>query len=96
MPRAKPEEQARKQREREARRRAEQERRTARERVAERKRDTRRKILLGALLLDRIARGEEKETAVKAELGRFLERPQERALFGLPPRPAKTGGEEHS
>ena len=86
MPRAKPEEQARKQREREARRRAEQERRTARERVVERKRDTRRKILLGALLLDWIDRGLVAEKQVRDGLDHLLERDQERALFNLPPR----------
>ena len=51
-----------------------------------RKRDTRRKILLGAMVLDRVARGEMAETVVKADMDRFLERDQERALFDLPPR----------
>ncbi|MCY4435063.1 MAG: mobilization protein [bacterium] len=99
MPRAKPEELARKQREREARRRAEQERRTARERVAERKRDTRRKILAGALLLDWVERGEIAEKRFLDGLNRFLERDRERALFDLPPRSASTAdteGEQHS
>ena len=61
----------------------------AREQQAERKRDTRRKILLGAMLLDRVARGEVTETVVKADMERFLEREQDRALFGLSKRPSK-------
>lgn len=58
----------------------------AREQQAERKRDTRRKILLGARVLDRTARGELAEAEVKADMDRFLERAQDRALFDLPPR----------
>ena len=89
MPRAKPEERKRKLKEKQARIKAELQRLEARERETERKRDTRRKILLGAMVLDRIARGEVPETVVKADMDRFLERPQERALFDLPPRAAK-------
>jgi hypothetical protein len=52
----------------------------------ERQRDTRRKILAGAAILDEA----EQRVAVllNALLHRFLSRPQDRALFDLPPRPA--------
>ena len=53
----------------------------------QRKRETKRKILLGAMVLDRIERGEVSETVVKADMDKFLERDHERALFELPPRP---------
>ena len=52
-----------------------------RSRQADRKRDTRRKILAGAMVLDRVERGEVAEERFKAAMGRFLER----ALFDLPP-----------
>ena len=54
----------------------------------ERKRVTRRKILAGAMVLDRVARKDLAEKLFKADMERFLERDQDRALFGLPPRPA--------
>ena len=38
------------------------------------------------MVLDRVARGELKETLFKADMDRFLERDQDRALFDLPPR----------
>ena len=86
MPRANPQERRRKLEEKQARIKAELQRLDARERETKRKRETRRKILLGAMVLDRIARGEVSETVVKADMDRFLDRPQERALFDLPPR----------
>ena len=55
---------------------------------AERKRETRRKILVGAMVLDQVERGKWPEKSLKAALDRFLEREQDRALFELPPRPA--------
>ena len=64
----------------------------ARERQAVRKRDTRRKILLGALLQDLMDRGVVVTTeaeVVMAHLERFLERDRDRALFGLSKRPSK-------
>ena len=48
---------------------------------AERKRDTRRKILLGAMLLARIQNGQLQEAEVRAWLGGFLLKPEEQALF---------------
>ena len=86
MPRANPQERRRKLEEKQARIKAELQRLNAREQQAERKRDTRRKILLGARVLDRIARGELAEAEVKADMDLFLERDRDRALFELPPR----------
>ena len=89
MPRANPQERRRKLEEKQARIKAELQRLDARERQAERKRDTRRKILLGAWVLDRIARGGLSEAEVQADMDRFLERDRDRAAFDLPPRPGK-------
>ena len=88
MPRANPQERRRKLEEKQARIKAELQRLDARERQAERKLDTRRKILLGALLQDLMDRGEvvTTEAEVMAHLERFLERDRDRALFDLPPR----------
>ena len=56
----------------------------SRESQEERKRETRRKILAGAMVLDRVARKELSEKLFKADMDRFLERDQDRALFDLP------------
>ena len=89
MPRANPEERKRKLKEKQARIKAELQRLEARERETERKRETRRKILAGAMVLDRVARGVLPEKLFLRDMDDFLERPQERALFDLPPRAAK-------
>ena len=89
MPRAKPEDRIRQLEERRARINAEIQRVRSRESQEERKRETRRKILAGAMVLDRVARKDLSEKLFKADMDRFLERDQDRALFGLPPRPAK-------
>ena len=89
MPRAKPADRLRKLEEQRARINAEIQRVRSRESQEERKRETRRKILAGAMVLDRVARGKLKETLFKADMDHFLERDQDRKLFGLPPRPAK-------
>jgi chromosome segregation ATPase len=47
--------------------------------------DTRRKILLGATVLARIDRGELELATVRAWLDAALTRPDDRALFELPP-----------
>jgi hypothetical protein len=47
--------------------------------------DTRRKVLLGAYLLNKIERDAEAKDAVLADLEKFLTRPAERALFNLAP-----------
>ena len=86
MPRAKPADRMRKLEEQRARINAEIQRVRSRESQEERKRETRRKILAGAMVLDRVARGDLSEKLFKADMDRFLEREQDRALFDLPPK----------
>ena len=86
MPREEADERIRNLEEQRARINAEIQRVRSRESQAERKRDTLRKILAGAMVLDRVARGDLTEQLFKADMDRFLERDQDRALFGLPPR----------
>ncbi len=50
-----------------------------------RKADTRRKILIGAIVLARIEQGRLPKTEVSAWLNDALTRPDDRALFELPP-----------
>jgi hypothetical protein len=64
----------------EARRRAILFRRTRRE-------DIRRKILVGAIVLARVERGELLEADFRAWMDAGLVRPEDRALFELPPKP---------
>jgi len=49
-----------------------------------RKADTRRKILIGAIVLARIEQGRLPKTEVNAWLNDALARPEDRALFDLP------------
>ena len=86
MPRANPEDRMRKLEEQRARINAEIQRVRSRESQEERKRETRRKILAGAMVLDRVAQGDLSEKLFKADMDRFLEREQDRALFELPPK----------
>lgn len=51
----------------------------------ERAKDTRRKILLGAMLLEKLKRGEADVNRILADLDPFLKRNADRELFGLPP-----------
>jgi hypothetical protein len=66
---------------------AEQQRVAARQRALEvkrtRKEDTRRKILIGAIVMARIEQGRFPETDLKAWLDEALTRPDDRALFDL-------------
>ena len=55
--------------------------------------DTRRKILAGALVLDMMEESEETKGRFMARLDKFLSRPDDRTLFGLPVQPATTGAE---
>ncbi|MHB1016194.1 MAG: mobilization protein [Desulfurivibrionaceae bacterium] len=57
----------------------------AREAAQNRKEDTRRKVLLGALILSMVEKGEWPKEKVDSALARFLTRPQDRILFNLPP-----------
>ena len=95
MPRADPTERLRKLEESEARIKAEIQRVRGRAAQEARKRDTHRKILAGAMTLDRVARGEVSEQRFLEDMDRFLDKDRDRAVYGLPPRatsPAKTGG----
>ena len=89
MPRAKPADRIRQLEEQRARINAKIQQVRSRESQEERKKETRRKILAGAMVLDRVARKELAEKLFKADMDRFLERDQDRALFGLPPRSSK-------
>ncbi|WP_454873000.1 mobilization protein [Paraburkholderia xenovorans] len=61
--------------------------------------DTRRKILIGALILTDLDRENGQWIADKAAFMEYLDRdglkrPEDRALFGLPPKPAKNPAKE--
>ena len=66
---------------------AQQQRVTARQRALEsrrnRKADTRRKILVGSIVLARVAQGRIPESELRAWLDEALTRPDDRALFDL-------------
>ncbi len=68
---------------------ARQQRLLARERrltsQRERREDTRRKILIGAMILEHIEQGRYSREALKAALDRFVTRDADRALFELAP-----------
>ena len=49
-----------------------------------RKQDTRRKVLLGAMLLERMARDAQVKQQLMDQLASFLTRRDDRLLFGLP------------
>ncbi len=51
--------------------------------LRERKEDTRRKILIGAYMLDKVSRDEAGYTRLVAEMDPFLVRRLDRELFGL-------------
>ena len=53
--------------------------------------DTRRKILAGAMVLEVSGRDEEARLRFMEQMDKFLIRPDDRALFGLPPLPQATG-----
>ena len=61
-------------------------------RAGERKSETRRKILAGATVLELAKRDSEFSSRLMSELGAFLVREADRALFGLPPLPQREGG----
>lgn len=57
---------------------------------AQRTTDTRKKILVGAFMLDRMVKNEETKTKVLGQLDQYLNRSGDRELFGLPPLPETT------
>ena len=68
--------------------------RVARERAAEKKRqrseETRRKILVGAVILAKVERGEWPRERLRELMDQALTRADDRALFGLLPVPSET------
>ena len=62
-------------------------RRRALESKKKRKDDTRRKILVGAIVLAKVERGEFSDSKLRQWLSESLTRPDDRELFELPPRP---------
>ena len=86
MPRAEPNARVKKLEEAQARLNAELQRARGRAATAARKRDTHRKILAGAMVFDRVQRGELSEQRFKADMDKFLEKDRDRAVFDLPPR----------
>jgi hypothetical protein len=60
----------------------------AREQAEERKRDTRRKILIGAAVLERVKSGKWPEERLLAMMDEFLTKELDRQLFALPSKPA--------
>jgi hypothetical protein len=73
------------QQQKEARRRAIESRRS-------RKADTRRKFLVGAIVLERVERGELAREMLHAWLDAALTRAEDRALFELPAHPTAASG----
>lgn len=63
-------------------------RKRAQEVKRKRSEDTRRKVLVGAIILAKIERGEWPQDKLRAMLDTALERADDRALFDLPPRAA--------
>jgi len=61
-------------------------RQRARQNKAKRAADTRRRILLGAWLLERMNKDETLRARLVAELDAWVTQPNDRALFGLEPR----------
>ena len=59
-------------------------RKRAIEQKLSRRQDTRRKVLIGAVILARVERGEWPRDKLLALLDSHLTRPDDRALFGLP------------
>ena len=64
------------------------------EKTRERKKDARRKILLGSLVLERLKSGDNHAEALRAMLGGYLTRDNDRALFDLEPLPPKEARKE--
>lgn len=56
----------------------------AKEKARAKKEDTRRKILIGAMVMEQMGKSQEMKSKVLASLDGFLTRPLDRNLFGLP------------
>jgi len=68
----------------------------ARTRTSERKKDTHRKVLAGAAVLQWATKDTAFAQRLMEEMGRFIVRDADRALFGLPPVQKKPGGKSPS
>lgn len=73
----------------------------AQKRAAEAKKsradDTRKKILIGAMMLEQMEKNEATKTSLMGKLESFLTRPDDRALFDLSVMPAEPKiGDEHA
>jgi hypothetical protein len=62
-------------------------RRRARQAQRERKAETRRKFVVGGVILDKVRSGEFDQARLRDWLDGALSRKEDRALFDLPPRP---------
>lgn len=58
-----------------------------RENAERRKRENRKKLLIGAMIMQKVKAGEWTEASLLAAMDGFLTRDNERALFDLPPTP---------
>lgn len=56
----------------------------AREQAKKRKEDTRKKVLVGAMIMDKVERGEWPKDKLHDALDQYLTRDRDRELFGLP------------
>ena len=56
----------------------------SREKAKAKKDDTRRKILIGAMIMEQMEKSDESKKKALANLNGFLTRPLDRKLFGLP------------
>lgn len=59
----------------------------ARAKNKERKHDTRRKILIGAYILNKTKENDTYDQFIRDELDRYLTKKQDRQIFGLPENP---------
>ena len=57
------------------------------ERLQQKKQDTRRKILIGAMVLEMVGKDHEAKKKINTQLDVFLTRPMDRELFGLSEKP---------
>ena len=61
----------------------------AKEQQQKRKEETRRKVLVGSLIMGKVQSGEWPEEELIETMDSYLERDNDRALFGLPPKQQK-------
>ena len=59
----------------------------SKENLKQKKQDTRRKILIGAMVMEQMKKNEEAKKKILASLEGFLTRPMDREMFDLPEKP---------